>query len=139
MMRGWRYEGYRHSLAARGIPTRYYFADKGEERNVIKEFMANPTTEETEMHRNTMLARVRAEVSSELDRGIAEGRISSDDALRFWRDDFEIERELFMNNGQSYEMFHANVERKLKSHMHMRKKGGLDVFDWAKKEGDDVC
>ena len=138
-MRGWRYEGYRHSLAARGIPTRqhHYFADK--ERNVIKEFMANPTTEEAEAHRASMLARVREDASRQLDTAIEAGDISSDEALRFWLNDFEEEKELFINNGQSYEQFKANVSRKLESHMRMRKKRGMNVFDWADKKGDDAC
>lgn len=138
MRSGWRYEGYRHSLAARGIPTgRRYLAEK--ERNVIKEFMANPTTEEAEAHRASMLAKVREEASSELDTAIEGGRISSDDALRFWLNDFEEEKELFLNNGQSYEQFRANVRRKLGSHMSMREKKGMNVFDWSQKKEDDIC
>lgn len=136
MKKGWQFEGYRHSLAARGIPSgrRQYLA----ERNVIKEFMAPPTTEEAEAHRQMMLASVRGEVSENLDAAIDAGELSSDDALRFWRDDFEEEKELFLNNGQSYEQFRENVRRKLGSHTHMRKKRGMNVFDWGEKGGDGV-
>lgn len=129
-MRGWRFESYRHGLAARGISTRRYNKMKS-----VSEWLAVKPTDEEAMVRQRQLESVREESYEDLEQAVADGRITADNASRFWKDDFEPEKQLFVHNGQSMEQFKANVRRKRRTHI---ERFGTSLHGWNQvfKEGD---
>lgn len=111
-MKGWRNESWRHSLAAKGVKTKQQYM-KGK----LAMLMETKKTDEEEMFKVRQLDNVREESFRDLNEAVERGKMTADDAARFWKDDFEPEKDLFMNNGQPFEQFRENVARKRKSHI----------------------
>jgi len=100
-------------MSARGIKTRYMEEKKGR----IRRMLEVRKTPEEELFKLRQLEEVREESFKDLESAVREGRISGEDATRFWRDDFETEKDLFLRNGQTFDQFRANVARKRESHL----------------------
>jgi hypothetical protein len=134
---GWHQESYRHSLARRGIKTGYYAKiDYAKTAQVLKSFFSDGRPETEDYEKSVKVRRVQSllgEVYRELHKEEQAGKITSENADRFVREDFQHEEKDYLNNTTTYQQFHDNVMRKLGKHKEQNCTT-LGVFSWAKEQ-----
>lgn len=124
--KGWKNEGWRHSLAAKGIKTnspymKHKVYHKGKLKATAKFLLddgSNPgknverpdfATEDRLDYANS----VRADAKQELEAAQQRGEITYDQAETFWKQDFKQEFDDFLDKRFTAEQFKKQVERKI--------------------------
>lgn len=118
---GWRNEPHRHYLAAKGIPTkRYYAIDAKRMAAGMKSFFSDgrPDTEDygKRMDQETV-EQTRMDVVRKLEAAEDKGKITHDNAKRFMTDQFTDQTKDFLQGTIDRRTYLENVKRKLDSHM----------------------
>jgi hypothetical protein len=110
---GWRNDSWRHSLAARGIPTGKRRYNKGK----IAKFLTSDGRAETADFAAEMKLRevetVREDAFQELRAAEERGDISFSQAQDFFERDFKDEVKDFLDNKRTAEQFRAGVKTKI--------------------------
>jgi len=119
-MKGWQYDGYRHSLAAKGIKTgrkKYYslFTDHS------KEF--------DKTIRQGDIAKKQSETLNKLDEAIEKGELISENRSKFMKDEFYHVAKEYEKGLINLEQFNDEVYSKLDYFLKTNTKK-LKVFEW---------
>ncbi len=93
--KGWHYDSFRHSLAAKGVKTRSYQKSKFWESMKDK-----PSVGQSSLNAS-LAAEARSECEMKMMDAVKEGTISSRDADRFWVE-FDRNEALFMEGSPTY-------------------------------------
>jgi hypothetical protein len=131
--KGWQRESYRHYLAAKGISTRKYNAPdfkKGAE--MMRSAFSNRVdhTDNERVIRDEAISEARAEYKKRLRQLEEEGKIKPKDVDYFMQEEFDIEKERYLQKQYDRQQFKDALDRRYKFHV---KKCGttFNAFDWS--------
>ena len=130
---GWRYESHRHSLAAKGIKTRYFA--EGDKYDKMSDFLHYAVDDGRakvvdfhEQHRQNMVNGVVQRYSDEFSQAESAGQLRAGATKSFLQDDLTNECKDFIDEKIDEQTFRANLARRAAKHK-QQYASTLDVWD----------
>jgi hypothetical protein len=138
MSKGWYYEGWRHSLAAKGISSRKSFGLFKKDPNAKPtEVFQDPKHKygEGDRMRLTAIEEVRHGLEMKGNGLVLKGKLKYEDLERFMQQDFGVLKDQFMKGQIPYDQFTREAKQKFDSFtgVHSKTLGGL--FSSPAKQG----